>query len=263
MKSKELKKKWQDKQYRDFIAAITRKTSLRLWSNPKNRGYISGLSKKRWQDADYRNRQISSIKKLWKDPLYRAKFPSSHFSEMAKTLWEDPTIRDFHREKAMRQWQNKRFARRIIASVKRNNRLRLEQNPNFMKELGEKAKVSLKVKWHDPLYKEKVIKSKILSFVSSLLRTHNLVTPEVYEKNRTNNGLPNIQNALNYFSDFQEIINMAKAKYNHRVKAIKFLTKMEDVYDITIERTHNFALAGGVFVHNSVDGDAPAAMRYT
>jgi len=41
------------------------------------------------------------------------------------------------------------------------------------------------------------------------------------------------------------------------------LDEKEDVYDITVEPWHNFALASGVFVHNSVDGDAAAAMRYT
>ncbi|OGX38972.1 MAG: DNA gyrase subunit A [Omnitrophica WOR_2 bacterium RIFCSPHIGHO2_02_FULL_68_15] len=36
-----------------------------------------------------------------------------------------------------------------------------------------------------------------------------------------------------------------------------------DVWDITVEEHHNFLLAAGVFVHNSVDGDSPASMRYT
>ncbi|MCM8795772.1 MAG: DNA gyrase subunit A [Candidatus Omnitrophica bacterium] len=35
------------------------------------------------------------------------------------------------------------------------------------------------------------------------------------------------------------------------------------MYDLTVEPWHNFALAAGIFVHNSLDGDAPAAMRYT
>jgi DNA gyrase subunit A len=51
--------------------------------------------------------------------------------------------------------------------------------------------------------------------------------------------------------------------YNHRVVRVEFLAEREDVYDIAIDGTHNFALAAGVFVHNSVDGDSPAAQRYT
>jgi DNA gyrase subunit A len=36
-----------------------------------------------------------------------------------------------------------------------------------------------------------------------------------------------------------------------------------DVYDFTVDLTQNFALAAGVFVHNSIDDDPPAHMRYT
>ncbi|MBC8461882.1 MAG: DNA gyrase subunit A [Deltaproteobacteria bacterium] len=36
-----------------------------------------------------------------------------------------------------------------------------------------------------------------------------------------------------------------------------------DVYDITVDKYHNFLLTSGVFVHNSIDDDPPGAMRYT
>lgn len=50
---------------------------------------------------------------------------------------------------------------------------------------------------------------------------------------------------------------------NHKVKKIQFLKEYQDVYDITTTPWHNFALASGVFVHNSIDGDPAAASRYT
>jgi hypothetical protein len=40
---------------------------------------------------------------------------------------------------------------------------------------------------------------------------------------------------------------------NHKVVSVTNLQNKEDVYDITIDETHNFALAAGVFVHNSKD----------
>jgi len=36
-----------------------------------------------------------------------------------------------------------------------------------------------------------------------------------------------------------------------------------DVYDLTVDLTQNFALAAGIFVHNSIDDDPPGASRYT
>ena len=50
---------------------------------------------------------------------------------------------------------------------------------------------------------------------------------------------------------------------NHKVIKTRVLQKREDVYDLTIEPWHNFALAAGIFVHNSIDGDSAAAYRYT
>lgn len=64
-------------------------------------------------------------------------------------------------------------------------------------------------------------------------------------------------------SDFDSLVDQAKQYCNHKVVAVEFLGDKEDVFDLTIEPWHNFALASGIFVHNSVDGDAPAAMRYT
>lgn len=40
--------------------------------------------------------------------------------------------------------------------------------------------------------------------------------------------------------------------YNHKVTSIRKLKIKEDVYDITVEKYHNFALSSGIFVHNSV-----------
>jgi DNA gyrase subunit B len=39
--------------------------------------------------------------------------------------------------------------------------------------------------------------------------------------------------------------------YNHRITAIEWLDEEVDVYDLEVPGTHNFALASGVFVHNS------------
>lgn len=40
---------------------------------------------------------------------------------------------------------------------------------------------------------------------------------------------------------------------NHKVISVEFIEDIEDVYDIEVEDNHNFALASGVFVHNSKD----------
>ncbi|MDO8623451.1 MAG: DNA topoisomerase (ATP-hydrolyzing) subunit B [archaeon] len=39
--------------------------------------------------------------------------------------------------------------------------------------------------------------------------------------------------------------------YNHKINRIEFLNEKIDVYDLEVPGTHNFALASGIFVHNS------------
>jgi hypothetical protein len=45
----------------------------------------------------------------------------------------------------------------------------------------------------------------------------------------------------------------ASVQQNHRVLAVLPLEVQADVWDITVDGTHNFALANGIFVHNSKD----------
>ena len=54
-----------------------------------------------------------------------------------------------------------------------------------------------------------------------------------------------------YFNGDSQLATEAVIHYNHRVIAVETLQETRDVYDIEVPHTHNFALASGVFVHNS------------
>ncbi|NES69419.1 MAG: intein-containing DNA gyrase subunit B, partial [Okeania sp. SIO2D1] len=54
-----------------------------------------------------------------------------------------------------------------------------------------------------------------------------------------------------YFGGDEFLARDAIRNYNHRVVSIEPLEERRDVYDIEVPNTHNFALASGVFVHNS------------
>ncbi len=54
-----------------------------------------------------------------------------------------------------------------------------------------------------------------------------------------------------YFASDSQLALEAVANYNHCIVKIEHLTEQIDVYDIEVPHTHNFALASGVFVHNS------------
>ncbi|MEO1429484.1 MAG: DNA topoisomerase (ATP-hydrolyzing) subunit B [Cyanobacteria bacterium J06632_19] len=54
-----------------------------------------------------------------------------------------------------------------------------------------------------------------------------------------------------YFEGDANKAMLAVANYNHRIVKVEPLEQGVDVYDIEVPHTHNFALASGVFVHNS------------
>jgi len=260
LKSAEMKKRWgkNDSSLRRF----TSEESKKIWSKKEHADLISEKMKERWKNEKYKERMRQQSKKLWEKEEYRLKFPPCQFSKNAKKLWENNGIRELHRKKAAAQWQNPLFREKIIHAVKARNMQRLGENPDYMKRMAEKAGTALRQKWMDTSYKERVIRSRILKYVNLLTKKYPEVTPIIYERERNGNYLPRVETALQYFDDFSDIVQRAKT-YNHKVIITEILSERRDVYDLTIEGTHNFALAAGVFVHNSVDGDSAAAMRYT
>ncbi len=54
-----------------------------------------------------------------------------------------------------------------------------------------------------------------------------------------------------FFNGDELRLKEAVAHYNHRIKKIVSLHRPMDVYDLEVKGTNNFALASGVFVHNS------------
>jgi DNA gyrase B subunit len=54
-----------------------------------------------------------------------------------------------------------------------------------------------------------------------------------------------------YFDGNRDKACEAIALYNHRVIKVEAIEERFDVYDLEVPHTHNFALASGVFVHNS------------
>jgi DNA gyrase subunit B len=54
-----------------------------------------------------------------------------------------------------------------------------------------------------------------------------------------------------YFDGNVDKAYEAVASYNHRIVAVEPLQEEVDVYDVEVPNTHNFALASGIFVHNS------------
>lgn len=99
----------------------------------------------------------------------------------------------------------------------------------------------------------------------NLLFKHNIdlnsLTEENYpqiksEINASGRTFLSLTKALEWFGSFENFknklleINNIKTNNNHKIASIEEC-EAEDVYDLTVEEFHNFAVEGGIFVHNS------------
>jgi DNA gyrase subunit A len=227
----------------------------------------STATKNRHQnDPEYVKKLSAGRKAFWNKPENRLK-SADRISLQNILNWQDPNYRAYMQEQKS-------------LSMKKY----FEAHPELREEKSKLATKTLTRLWQNPDYQrfmhEKIIKGnknhttnrtgKIkFDAVCRYLLQNNLEISEVnyqqaiekvYPKNKGttfwNTGIEKY-----YSGDIARL--EIELKGNHKVKKIEFLKEFEDVYDITIDKTHNFALAAGVFVHNSIDGDNAAAMRYT
>ena len=281
--SKRMKVKWQDAAFRALMSqALTglKKAPLKPETKLRVAAKIAAKNRRMWADPDKRARLIRAIrtalghpavrqkisensKALWQKSGYRAKYQPGHHRAMAKALWALPETVKHHREKIGAQWNDPEFRRAHRQGVLRGNRRRLTANPAMMQRLAERAAKTLVVRWQDPMYRRRVIRSKVATYISALAekrQNNGPLTAEVFNAGRPN-WVPRYEKALTYFENADELAMLSKR--NHRVVTVRAINERVDVYDITVDEHHNFLLDAGVFVHNSVDGDAAAAYRYT
>ncbi|MBA3945149.1 MAG: DNA gyrase subunit A [Herpetosiphonaceae bacterium] len=279
-----LRQLWQDPDYRAKMSRVLRGSHTRPLT-PTEKARVSRIidekSRAMWQDEtmraeikrtiiaalsspEVRARISENSRQLWQNPEYRAKYAPDHHRKMAQKLWADPATREQHRAKIAQQWQDPTFRAAHLEGRKHDYARRVAENPRVMTELAQKSATSLRQKWSDGDYSRQVMRTKIAGYVARLLAECNRedITTAVYDARRNANWIPNSQKALSYFNSFDELLDVA-AVHNHRVVDVQRLDERVDVYDITVDEHHNFMLANGCIVHNSIDGDAAAAYRYT
>ena len=96
---------------------------------------------------------------------------------------------------------------------------------------------------------------KTLSALKQIEARHGVLDLDAYQAHRRvtrDRSLLRLDRFVDrYFAGDMDQLREAVANFNHRVVAVERVSERVDVYDIEVPHTHNFALASGVFVHNS------------
>jgi len=223
------------------------------------------ISEKHKNDQAYREKLALGRQKFWSNP----KNKEAYSKRMSERNCEN--------------WKKEEYRKKMSEMLRESTKSYLRAHPERIKEISERATITLKKLWKIPKYRqlfhEKIVKSnknrktnltgKIkFEKICQHLKDNNLVlNKENYEEARKiifktksftswDLGLGKYyNNDINYL--------VCAISGNHKIIKKEFPKETVNVYDLTIKGSHNFALSAGVFVHNSIDGDPPAAQRYT
>ena len=215
MLSARAKKQWRDEKYKLYM----RNKSLEFYYN--NSSYrnkticnLNKAQKEYWESPENKKQQANRVKK------YFALHPEqkTNLSTRAKKQWKDKNLLIWRKNKTKEQWTPEFRAKRKDAY----NKLYFDRSMSFLKTVYEA---------HGDITFYEDERKVLLKKDTNLLKLDTL-------KNR-------------FFNGEEEKIKEAAKNYNHKIKKIEAQTKKTDVYDIEVPNTHNFALAAGVFVHNS------------
>jgi len=208
-------------------------------------------------------------------------------AEGRKKFWSDPKNRELYSDRMTQRnienWKDEKYREAKRQQLSEINKSYLQSHPEVIERIRRTASTTMKRLWQIPSYRklfhEKIVdsdqrrvtnltgKKKFVKIYKYLQDNGFALTQDNFEKVRkevfgTKSFTSWNLGIKKYYQNDENLIR-ADINHNHKVAGIEFLKELADVFDLTIEGTNNFSLAAGIFVHNSIDGDPPAAMRYS
>ena len=273
---------WQDPAYREYMSAQVKLQRQDAVLNEKLlqgfQDWFAGLTPDEYVAYCQNMREMQEA--YWSDPAHRqaqAERTQRFFAdnpeareerrEAALKQWEDAELRAWRAEKTREQWQNEAYRRQHSLSVSQW----WQEHP----EHREKIQAARQRTWENPEHRERILNGlaawrtstttsekrelirrghrlKALALLNQVLATDNV--RQAYEQQRLDAARTLVSYdrlVQDHFAGNEQHMLEAAANVNCKVVTVLPLTEQADVYDLTVDRYHNFALASGVFVHNS------------
>ncbi len=233
----------QDFKYRKKMSA---------WAlRPEVRSMLSARAKKQWEDESYRQFMADKFTAFYNSNESYQNETKERLNAEQQKYWNNKEHRQKASERVKKFFTNNPDARQIVSEIAK------KQWDN--QGLIEWRKQKTKAQWTQEFRKrrkqsyDKTYYNKTISFMKKALEQEK--TLDNFEKARIENKNHSILSLNTFCSRFfdgdRELMLEAVQNYNHKIRKIEFLSQKIDVYDIEVPNTHNFALASGIFVHNS------------
>ncbi len=208
------KAQWENEAYKAYMAEKWQEFYRNNYAyRQENRRQLDKAQREYWNDETNRRLQAERTRMHFENnPVAR----KAH-SRRSKEQWQDEELREWRRGKTREQWTPEFRAKRRDALQQTYYRKTMAALKQF--EVAGKIDIDA-YNAHRLAVRDK-----------SLLRFDKF--------------------CQRYFDGNIDQVYEAVATYNHRIVSIEPLEEEIEVYDVEVPGTHNFALASGVFVHNS------------
>ncbi|MBD2137888.1 DNA topoisomerase (ATP-hydrolyzing) subunit B [Anabaena sp. FACHB-1237] len=213
--SAQAKAQWEDEAYKEFMSTKWRE----FYDNNENyrqanNDMLHQAQQEYWADEANRAAQSQRVRNYYAaNPQARALL-----SQLAKKQWEDQELLAWRSQKTKEQW-----------------------TPEFR----DQRRQSL----HQTYYNKTIAVLKQVEIQSGFI---DIDVYDSYRKRTKDKSLLSWMTFCDrYFQGRPSLAREAVRNYNHRVVSVEPLDERFDVYDVEVPNTHNFALAAGIFVHNS------------
>ncbi|MEK9182926.1 MAG: DNA topoisomerase (ATP-hydrolyzing) subunit B [Patescibacteria group bacterium] len=216
MLSLRAKKQWENEEYKNFMT----QKFLEFYNNNenyrlKNNDLLNRNQKAYWGDAANRDKQAERVSGFFATHPERKEW----LRELSAKEWNSDELRQWRAEKIKEQWTEEFRAKRREAY----NKTYLQHSLSFAKQILEQGR--------------------------DLFADYNVLRRQLPKRN---NNIIKLETLLRrFFKDDKNQLLEAAENFNHKIVRIEKMQERFDVYDIEVPNTHNFALASGVFVHNS------------
>jgi len=218
-----------------------------------------------WKHSEHRTAAAERVRIFFAKPGRRAEW-----SERSRDQWQNEELRAWRSQATVEQFSDPAERNRQRAAVEAWHRA----HPEF----GQQHSLRMKVRMSDPSTghlakiqagrqryvtsvsrEERVAQQNegrrvaALKRLSPLLSASDVDLVSMYEAERRRSARTGLRfgRLLDYYDGDYARLREAASHVNHRVAAVEKLDETADVYDLTVDRYHNFALEAGVFVHNS------------
>lgn len=240
-----LRKIHQSKKYREKVR--------RIMTTPEMRKMLSERARKQWEDEGYKRYMLEKFSEFYqKNKKYRKK-NQKILNEQQKKYWSNYENRTRRAEEVREYFEN--HPEKIKELSERARKQWQDENLLAWRRLKTKEQWTLDFRARRKKAYNQTYQDKSLGLMRRIFDSCGELDKEKYNLERLRLKDKNLLKydtiCQRFFENNEAKLKEAILNYNHKIKQIIKLKEKMDVYDLEVCGTHNFALASGIFVHNS------------